>query len=472
MLCYNTTHLQQVLYRGEAVDMTEGNKRGMEDFLPFVGDLFGRMYSGDRIERKEANEDLRPYELMHDAANDVPEWSGLVERTRGNHFLSVMSASAIGNELAKALPEDVRLPSVSRAEGVQSMLEEMLAGVEEGSTEAKALERELTVAQMGKMNARAEVADATVVMDGDTAAARMRVALRAAIDSAAKDVESLAGSYFALGGGAMQSDKAKQASMRQLADAMKQAPVLAKILELAGRLQRIMASVKTEEVGKDPAEIVGVTTGSDLGRLLPSEMCKLAMSPKLFFADMMEQRLMQYQSRKQVQKGRGPLVVCIDHSGSMQAGGRHVWASAIAVALMTEAMSQKRPFAMSLFNSSVQDSWAFSETGDMAGLLSLVSRTPNGGTNIASAIDWAYGQVASQPKADIVILTDGEDGSLEQGVTRINEWKRTLEMKILAVRVADDSTYYRGLEKIADQMWEVSEFADAARSLLKEVVKK
>jgi uncharacterized protein with von Willebrand factor type A (vWA) domain len=310
-------------------------------------------------------------------------------------------------------------------------------------------------------------------MGTEEEASRMRGAIRKAVERASKEAEQVAGGYSAIGGDSLVNDSKKQAGMRALASAMTKAPALAQILELAGRLQRIMASVKSEEVGKDPAEVVGITMGADLARLLPSEMCKLAMSPKLFFSAMMEGRLLQYQSRKQVEKGRGPLVVCIDHSGSMQAGSRHIWASAIAVALLKEAKAERRGFAVCLFNWEIQDSWTFSQTGDMAGLLSLVCRTPAGGTDTSSALGWAYGQVQQQPKADVVILTDGVDGSLENKVGNIQEWKQSLGVKILTVRIGGDvGGCFPALNTISDRLWEVSEFADAAKDLLREVVKK
>jgi len=50
-------------------------------------------------------------------------------------------------------------------------------------------------------------------------------------------------------------------------------------------------------------------------------------------------------------------------------------------------------------------------------------------------------------------------------------WKASTASKVLSVRVAGDPTF-GALEAISDRLWTVSDFAEAAKSLLSEMVKK
>lgn len=469
MLCYNTTKFQKILFRDAEIGDAPAAAAGLADYGRFLGDVFGRAYSADGITAKEHEDGRDVYEQLHRSIGEIPEWGGLVERTRNDSFLSGIVAAEIAKQVAAVLPPASKVGSVEAEEKLSSTLEEMLAGMDPEDPGFAEITAEAADAKARAGAAVVASKDLAEAVDG----AGMRNALRAAMKAAAGEVEAVAGGYSALGCDPLATDAQKRQMMTAISDRMKKSPALAEIVKLAGRLQRMMEGLKEEQVGKDPAEIVGVIQGNDLGRLLPSELCKLATTPKLFFADLLEGKTLQYKSRKVEEKGRGPVVVCIDHSGSMRSGSRHVWAAAIAVALMTEAKASGRPFAACLFNAGVQASWGFSDSVnvDVAGLLDFVSRTPNGGTDISKAVLWAREQVAAEPKADVVILSDGDDRMSPEAVADLVAWKASTASKVLSVRVAGDPTY-GALEAISDRLWTVSDFAEAAKSLLSEMVKK
>lgn len=468
MLVYKTSQFQKILFRDAQIGEAPEAAKGLADYGRFVGDIFGRAYSADGLQKNEPNPGLAMYEQLHKSVSEIPGWGGLVERTRNDSFLSGIVASQIGQQVAEVLPEGSEVGSADSDQKLAKTLAEMLEGMDPDSQEAKDVGAEMKAA----VDRAGEAVAASEALAGVVDSAKFRNALRAAIESAKGEVESVCGGYSAFGCDPMAPDAEKRRMMGLISDRMKKNPKLAEIAKLAGRLQRMMEGMKEEEIGKTPAEIVGVIQGSDLGRLLPSELAKLAATPKLFFKDLMENQLLQYKSRKVEEKGRGPLVVCVDHSGSMRQGSRHLWASAIAVALMLEARESGRPFAVCLFNGGIADSWGFG-TGDrdVASLLDLVSREPAGGTSVSGAVSWAMGQVATEPKADVVVLSDGDDRMSADQIAEAVSWKGQTGAKILAVRVAGDPGY-RALEEISDRLWTVADFADAAKSLLAEVVKK
>lgn len=468
MLVYKTSPFQKILFRDAQIGEAPEAAKGLADYGRFIGDIFGRAYSADGLQKNEPTPGLAVYEQLHKSISEIPGWGGLVERTRNDSFLAGIVASQIGQQVAEVLPEGAKVGSSEGDTKLEKTLAEMLAGMDPESLEAQDVRAEMKAAA----DRASEAVAASEELAGVADSAGFRNALRAAIESAKGEIDGICGGYSAFGCDPMAPDAEKRRMMGLISDRIKQNPKLAEIAKLAGRLQRMMEGMKEEEIGKTPAEIVGVIQGSDIGRLLPSELAKLAATPKLFFKDMMENQLLQYKSRRVEEKGRGPLVVCVDHSGSMKQGSRHLWASAIAVALMLEAREAGRPFAVCLFNGGIADSWAFS-TGprDVASLLDLVSRTPAGGTSISGAVSWAMGQVATEPKADVVILSDGDDRMSPEQITGAVNWKAQTGAKILAIRVAGDPSY-KALDEISDRLWTVADFADAAKSLLAEVVKK
>lgn len=469
-MCYKTTPFQQILFRGADIGAVPEKAQGLAEYGKFIGDMFGRAYSGDTVEQKESSAGLAVYEKMHHEAGELPEWGGLMERTRNDSFLAGIAAVELGRAVAQVLPEDAQVGSAAAEQKVSETLAGLLEGLDEQDTETRvSVEQEQRKAEERQAVAEKASQDVADGIDG----AALRNALRAGIESANQKVEAVAGGYSAFGGDQMAPNAEKARLLQVVAKGLRKHPKLAEIIKLAGRLHRMLEGLKVEEVGKDPAEIVGVVQGDDLGRLLPSELAKLATTPKLFFKDLLERQLLQYQSRKVVAKGRGPLVVCIDHSGSMGIGSRHIWASAIALALMLEAKAEKRPFAVCLFNAGITESWGFHdpEKGTEE-LMGLVARQPAGGTSLSIAVHWAMDQVAMQDKADVVILSDGDDyGMNDAMVEKVLAWKRTVSCKVMAIHIGGDAGA-RVLERFSDRLWRVPEFASAVRDLLSEVVKK
>ena len=252
MLCYETTRFQKILFRETPVDETLVKETGLAQFRPFVGDVFGRAYSGETVKRQEHVSGLEVYEKMHDAISDLPEWAGLAERTRNNPFLSGIAASQVAQEMAALIPEETRVGDAQQEERLVQTLEEMLAGLDPDGEEAGELVQAIEAAQSRKAEAEATSAVAADGLDS----AVVRNALRRAVQNAAGEVEAVVGGYSAFGCDPLAPQAEQQATLRTLADRMKKNPKLAEIAKLAGRLQRMMEGLKTEEVSKSDRKSV------------------------------------------------------------------------------------------------------------------------------------------------------------------------------------------------------------------------
>src|SRR5439155_15114462 len=120
-------------------------------------------------------------------------------------------------------------------------------------------------------------------------------------------------------------------------------PSLKRICELAGRFRRVAQSKQRRKTIHGLDDVVGVEPGGDLARLLPHELAKLAV-PELELDTL--RRLVErqtlcrdYHATEPV--GKGPIIVSVDESGSMQGDKVHT-AKALALALAWIARQQRR----------------------------------------------------------------------------------------------------------------------------------
>jgi uncharacterized protein with von Willebrand factor type A (vWA) domain len=199
-------------------------------------------------------------------------------------------------------------------------------------------------------------------------------------------------------------------SVRDLATRLRSDSRLKQIALLAGRFKRIAASKRRQKYRHGADEITDVEMGADLGRLLPSELVKLT-HPKLraaFMRDFVEKTAMQYQLFGNEPLGKGPLVVVLDKSGSMD-GPRDTWATALALALLDQAYRERRTFALLAFDYHVKFE-AIVRPGEPLPEKALFTACA-GGTDISVAMLRGLQIIGTHEgalkKADIVLITDG-----------------------------------------------------------------
>jgi len=226
------------------------------------------------------------------------------------------------------------------------------------------------------------------------------------------------------GSGSGQSDSDDMLTMEEqmsvrltLAQALRKRGDLNVLFNCIGRLvAQFEAHDGLRNVGGHDRE--DVTVGRDLPSVLPSEF---ARDDDQFDSAFLDGRLSQYESTQVEREGLGPIIALIDKSGSMNcpmqgAGGtydgltRDDFATALAVALVTVARKQGRDIAILPFTQYLRDP-IHSSGGRLSvdQVAKLVRMSAGGGTDIAAAIDSGLARLDSQPNADVLLLTDGDD---------------------------------------------------------------
>ena len=100
---------------------------------------------------------------------------------------------------------------------------------------------------------------------------------------------------------------------------LRNSPKLRMIAKLAGRYKKIAMQRQHQKIKKGTNEIYSIKQGKDLGKVLPSELMKLSdpVTETLFFKDYVEGKILQYETRSKAKQVKGPIVVAMDESYSM-----------------------------------------------------------------------------------------------------------------------------------------------------------
>jgi VWA domain-containing protein len=223
---------------------------------------------------------------------------------------------------------------------------------------------------------------------------------------------------------------------RSLAARLRDDARLRRIAQLAGRFRRIAGGKRRSRVRHGADEMVDIEQGANMGRLLPLELAQL-VHPRtrlLTLRNMVELLCLQYRLEGKETLGKGPLVVAIDKSGSME-GDKDIWATAVALALLDVARHEKRPFALLCFDGAVKHE---SIVLPGAALPEAALFVPaDGGTDIDKAVRRSLEIIEQRPgalrEADVVLVTDG--GSDPAGAPELRERAAKLGVTVLGIAI-------------------------------------
>jgi len=193
---------------------------------------------------------------------------------------------------------------------------------------------------------------------------------------------------------------------------------LKKIAEMAGRFRRLANSRQRRKVTHGQDEVVGITLGDEVARMIPAELARLA-DPDLELDTLRrisERQVMVRQFRATEPAGKGPIVVTVDESGSMN-GAKIETAKGLALALAWIARKQRRWCVLIGFAGGTAGTRCVLPPSqwDEVALLDWLEHFFNGGTTMDVPLNevprWWPEFVAAgmtRGKTDMVMITDAE----------------------------------------------------------------
>ncbi len=216
-----------------------------------------------------------------------------------------------------------------------------------------------------------------------------------------------------------------------------------RILYLLSGLPRHSLRARRRVTRHPRGELRGYEHGSDIERLVPSE---IALPPEYFNVKFAENRLLLYE--KVLPENWGPLYILLDKSGSMD-GAKMLWAKAVTLALYVKAVREGRPFYMRFFDSvpyPLVKVRRRPRQHEALKLLEYIARIKgSGGTDISRAIITACEDIyrgSVRNVSEIVLLTDGEDRVSEPMVRRALS---NSNAKLITVMIQGDNPDLRRL---------------------------
>jgi uncharacterized protein with von Willebrand factor type A (vWA) domain len=211
---------------------------------------------------------------------------------------------------------------------------------------------------------------------------------------------------------------------------------LKKLAELLGRLRK--AEIETEEERyekiveykewvKDPnlrSEIVGVRPSNELNQVLPSEVALFGEATEWnFLKRFADEQLQsnQFEDRRLVssnkvfsesyqrikKKEKGPFIVCVDTSGSMEGEPERI-AKVLCFAILKMAAKDERRAFLINFSSGIHTIDLFNLVDSIDEVAAFLQKSFHGGTDISLALSEALDQLETHRyrDADVLVISD------------------------------------------------------------------
>ena len=229
--------------------------------------------------------------------------------------------------------------------------------------------------------------------------------------------------------------------------------MLARILKLVGHFQGCFDH-KLRTKSDAIENLCGIKLGNEIPNLLPSEM--MMMMDKDFESlktlDFIKRNTMQYKFKGKSPKTDGPIVCCIDESGSMY-GERIELAKAFCFGLFQQAKKENREFQIIRFGRASHCEIAAIKNGN--DLLEVSSKFFNDrGTDFKTPLGMAMDVIHTDSKfdkADIVMITDGESDIDQKFIDKFMSFKNQTNTKLITMSL---KRWYRknDLDTISDKV--------------------
>lgn len=294
---------------------------------------------------------------------------------------------------------------------------------------------------------------------------------------------------------------------RRAAERLAQLPALVALIQALGRAERSvqappapdpdpatarprpLRAVETH-IPDVPGEVTGVHFSGRLDRMLPAEAVLLRhpVGARLWRARQAEARLLAWQTeavltdwrpdplarpqaaatdRMPAPLDRGPILLCLDTSGSMRGAPENI-AKAVVIAALRAAHEAGRGCRLIAFGGpgELLERDLGRGAAGLDALLDLMGQGFDGGTDVQAPIERAVQSVhdARWRSADLLIVSDGEFGCTPQTLAQLDDARARFGLRVQGVLVGDRETL--GLLETCDTIHWVRDWrrhADAAQ---------
>ena len=392
-------------------------------------------------------------------------YASIQKNCLGRHFESGNTAVCVLNELSELLEEimsennGVHAAMTTMSQDLADIRQEFVEAMKQGDTQKAAELR-----QKGKELGQA--IEDTLNEHHD----RYKADIDYSIEKAQKEAQdiqeamsNLAGDHEGFG---VRLDDVKQ--KQALAQRLRKNKRLVQLAQKLGGLKQSWTKrLRAKNQRSSYSDIVGAKMTDDVTKAFPSEIALAATTKgKALFALKYSQKtiLSKDFEAKTKEVDRGPVVMYVDISGSM-AGSSELWSKAITYVIAEQCSKDNREIQVHLFDTGINQSIILEpRSGSSEEVLQfLMAWFTRGGTSFDQIMKHAYSRADIDPKADMLIITDGECQVTDATVRKFNLFKDSKKLDVHAFCIGKASN---SLTKFCDTVHLVDICEDAENSSL------
>ena len=394
---------------------------------------------------------------------NTPEYISLRQTCRLDQFNAALGTEIIGREAIEILKEaleqiqDLQKQKeamddlIEKEEEIDDLMEE-IGDIDDLIKQAKANGNGGYAAQLAQEKQNKEEAAARLkamankiaeecddLLDEDDLAGQISQVMGSTLDEAGQQVSEVSKLCEAWGLGTGEKCMVAYQNKKDAIEKIRHSPNLSKLTDLVGRFKESAITEQKKKAKHGAVEIKGVTTGDKIQDTLPSDRMNLCNETTKgdFYRRMSEHGLLQYSKEAHKQKNKGPIIVCVDTSGSMS-GDREIWSKALTVGVLEVAQMQKRDFACIIYSSYADDPIVIKKNEiSPQKIIECAEKFHSGGTDFESPLEKALELIKDSTfkDADILFITDGDCYVSDKFSKKYKQIKEEKEFKTMGVLV-------------------------------------
>lgn len=448
----------------------EGEKE-ISGFMNLLGDQWVSLYKGDPQINPETTGKALVHKPLVQRVMESEEYERFRENTKYDDFASAVSTISLGENTVKYIKLQKEQNEKLKEQMVQQkQLQQQLNKNQQAMDNRQSQGNQPTKAQEKKKQSLEEQLQqlqqdiSQQLSQGMNPGQMLKQAGQDASD-AQKGVEDLlSGPQAGSGRGEMQ--KLPLRTQLELAHILKNQRSVKKVAEWAGRFKSI-ARKKQKSKSTDSVQRQGIVQGNDLELLLPTELAQFKnQATRLdFLRRFTEKQTLQYAPKGKESTGKGPIVLCLDQSGSMR--GLKEQAAGFTLAITMIAKSQKRDLAYIPFEDGIGEILYFPKGKiDSSSILKIAVEFMNGGgTDFMKPLDKAVEIIERKERfrnADILFITDGEAYVHNSFLNEYQKKKQKLSFNCMSVMLGRSRRGDEVLKSFSDEIFSAADLLETA----------
>lgn len=467
---YDKRQFENLLSVAPKIQETEAKGESVfPGYINFMGDQWSALYKGQPQINPEAGGKAILHRPLIQKMMISEDYQKLREQTTLDDFSAAIGTLSISETMIKHIEErkknDEQLKEMQKQ---QEQLQQQIQKNQQSIQKREQQGKKPTPTQQEKSQKLADLLNELQQRMGQQLANNTDMSQM--LNQAAQDASSTKQGIEDLisgaqaGSGAAEMKKIPLRQQLELAEVLKKDRVVRKVAEWAGRFKSI-ARKKQKSKRVASVEREGIVQGNNPELLLPTELAMLNHpSTKLdFYRRFTEKQTLQYAPQGKESAGKGPIVLCLDQSGSMEDEKEQAAGFALAIAMI--ARKQHRDFAYIPFSSHIGNTRIFSKGKiPVEGIVDIATEFLSGGTNFERPLEEAIAVIENRErfkKADIIFITDGDARVSDGFLSSYQKKKIKLDFKCVGC-VLSHSSNQSSVAMFTDEWFLAKDLVNAA----------